>query len=73
MKPALVLMLLLGGAAAYAAGVPAPVTFTTEQDHQNMMDQLHIKTLRPGGPPRLFLPVSHARCDPAARPRYGCG
>jgi hypothetical protein len=23
-------------------------TFTTEQDHQNMMDQLRIKTLRPG-------------------------
>ena len=26
----------------------APVNFTTEQDHQNMMDQLKIKTLRPG-------------------------
>jgi hypothetical protein len=25
-----------------------PVTFTTEQDHQNMMQQLGIKTLRPG-------------------------
>ena len=25
-----------------------PVTFTAEQDHQNMMDQLGIKTLRPG-------------------------
>ena len=27
---------------------PAPVTFTSEQDHQNMMDQLGIKALRPG-------------------------
>jgi hypothetical protein len=27
---------------------PAPVVFTAEQDHQNMMDQLGIKTLRPG-------------------------
>jgi len=27
---------------------PAPVNFTAEQDHQNMMDQLHIKSLRPG-------------------------
>jgi len=27
---------------------PAPVTFTAEQDHQNMMDQLGIKALRPG-------------------------
>ncbi|WP_443748161.1 glucuronyl esterase domain-containing protein [Asticcacaulis solisilvae] len=25
-----------------------PVTFTAEQDHQNMMDQLHITSLRPG-------------------------
>lgn len=25
-----------------------PVTFTSEQDHQNMMDQLGIKALRPG-------------------------
>ena len=25
-----------------------PVTFTAEQDHQNMMDQLHIKSVRPG-------------------------
>jgi hypothetical protein len=27
---------------------PAPVTFTAEQDHQNMLDQLGIKALRPG-------------------------
>ena len=27
---------------------PPPVTFTAEQDHQNMMDQLGIKALRPG-------------------------
>ncbi|MGC2500185.1 MAG: acetylxylan esterase [Acidobacteriaceae bacterium] len=43
--------------AASAAGVaqtsasgstPPPVTFTAEQDHQNMMDQLGIEALRPG-------------------------
>jgi hypothetical protein len=28
--------------------IPQPVTFTAEQDHQNMMDQLGIKALRPG-------------------------
>jgi len=28
--------------------LPAPVTFTAEQDRQNMMDQLGIKALRPG-------------------------
>jgi len=27
---------------------PPPVTFTSDQDHQNMMDQLGIKALRPG-------------------------
>ena len=27
---------------------PEPVQFTAEQDHQNMMDQLGIKSLRPG-------------------------
>ena len=27
---------------------PVSVTFTAEQDHQNMMDQLGIKQLRPG-------------------------
>ena len=27
---------------------PAPVTFTSEQDQQNMLDQLGIKALRPG-------------------------
>ena len=35
-------------APAARAQTPPPVTFTTEQDHQNMMDQLHIKALRPG-------------------------
>jgi len=37
--------------AAIAVGqstLPAPVTLTAEQDHQNMMDQLGIKALRPG-------------------------
>jgi hypothetical protein len=31
-----------------APGMPQPVKFTSEQDHQNMMDQLGIKALRPG-------------------------
>jgi hypothetical protein len=34
---------------AIAQATPAPpVTFTSDQDHQNMMDQLGIKALRPG-------------------------
>lgn len=36
------------GAAAQAPAAPPPVTFTQDQDHQNMMDQLGIKALRPG-------------------------
>lgn len=30
------------------ANLPQPMNWTSEQDHQNMMDQLGIKTLRPG-------------------------
>jgi hypothetical protein len=33
---------------AQSAAVPSPVTLTADQDHQNMMDQLGIKALRPG-------------------------
>lgn len=33
---------------AQGTSVPPPVTFTSEQDHQNMMDQLGIEALRPG-------------------------
>jgi len=42
-------MFLAAGAMAQDAGsAPPPVTFTADQDHQNMMDQLGIKALRPG-------------------------
>jgi hypothetical protein len=33
---------------AQTSSTPAPATFTAEQDHQNMMDQLGIRALRPG-------------------------
>ena len=33
---------------AATENLPAPVTFTAEQDHQNMMDQLGIRKLRSG-------------------------
>ncbi|MGA3023850.1 MAG: acetylxylan esterase [Bryobacteraceae bacterium] len=42
--PALVLLTV-------AAGPPAPVQLTAEQDHQRMMDLLHITALRPGADP----------------------
>jgi hypothetical protein len=39
---------LAGAAGAQNSAPPAPVTFTADQDHQNMMDQLGIKAVRPG-------------------------
>jgi hypothetical protein len=36
------------GALAQGTAIPPPTTFTAEQDHQDMMDQLGIKALRPG-------------------------
>ena len=42
------LLAVLASASAQNAVVPAPVIFTADQDHQNMMDQLGIKALRPG-------------------------
>jgi hypothetical protein len=41
---------------------PAPVKFTSEQDHQNMMDQLGIKSLRPGPSGNESAP-NHANYD----------
>ncbi|MGB2735552.1 MAG: acetylxylan esterase [Saprospiraceae bacterium] len=41
---------------------PIPVTFTNEQDHQNMMDQLGIKVLRPGPSGNESAP-NHANYD----------
>ncbi|HLJ76032.1 MAG TPA: hypothetical protein VKT75_01390, partial [Acidobacteriaceae bacterium] len=45
------LLALVAGASAQTAStsnLPPPVNFTAEQDHQNMMDQLGIKAVRPG-------------------------
>lgn len=51
-KPLLfVLSLSLSATAATSilgAQQPPPVTFTADQDHQNMMDQLGLKAMRPG-------------------------
>ena len=41
---------------------PPPVQFTREQDHQNMMDQLGIKALRPGPASNPDAP-NHANYD----------
>jgi hypothetical protein len=38
----------LGQETAAPAATPAPVVFTTQEDHKNMMEQLGISRLRPG-------------------------
>ena len=40
--------LLLAQEAADSVAAPAMVTFTTQEDHRNMMEQLGITKLRPG-------------------------
>jgi hypothetical protein len=48
MKRILSVLLLASASAVAQTNYPPPVNFTAEQDHQNMMDQLGVKTLRPG-------------------------
>ena len=60
-------LLLIGlsvclSAAAQNSAAPPPVTFTSDQDHQNMMDQLGIKALRPGPSGNEKAP-NHANTD----------
>ncbi len=47
-KPFILACLFAAAAVVQAQSPCNPVTFTADQDHQNMMDQLGIKTLRPG-------------------------
>lgn len=54
---------------APGSSLPPPVTFTAEQDHQNMMDQLGIKALRPGPSGNETAP-NHANYDEATANPY---
>ncbi|MEX2142928.1 MAG: hypothetical protein WD894_26965 [Pirellulales bacterium] len=47
---------LQGQGATAPADAPAPVTFTTQEDHRNMMEQLGISKLRPGPSGRADAP-----------------
>ena len=49
---------------------PLPMNWTAEQDHQNMMDQLEIKALRPG-PSGNEKDFNHANYDEAKANPYG--
>lgn len=48
---------------------PPPVNFTTEQDHKNMMEQLGIKSLRPGPSGNVTAP-NHANYDESVATPY---
>jgi|WetSurMetagenome_2_1015567.scaffolds.fasta_scaffold18929_3 hypothetical protein len=48
---------------------PPPVTFTAEQDHQNMMDQIGVKAVRPG-PSGTETAPNHANYDEAVANPY---
>ncbi len=51
-----------------ATNAPAPMNWTAEQDHQNMMEQLGIKSLRPGADARPGSPhyqnTNEAKANP---------
>jgi lysophospholipase L1-like esterase len=53
---------LFAATALFAQQAPAPVNWTAAEDHQNMMDQLGIKALRPGPSGNEAAP-NHANYD----------
>src|SRR5438045_8640391 len=55
--------------ATRAVAQQPPATFTAEQDHQNMMEQLGIEILRPG-PSADAAAVNHANYDEALANPY---
>ena len=76
MKKTLLLLLLVlsckiitQNVAAQTGKFPPPVQFTAEQDHQNMMDQLGIKSLRPGPSGNESAP-NHANYDESVATPY---
>lgn len=73
MKPGLIPLIaiaaLLSNGSTRPCMAQAPVSFTAEQDHQNMMDQLGIKTLRPGPSGDEKAP-NHANYDQALANSY---
>jgi len=58
----LVLLTIKAYSQAPSGNYPAPVNFTAAQDHQNMMDQLGVKAVRPG-PSGNEADANHANYD----------
>lgn len=69
MKKYLCLLLLASSTAIAQSNYPPPVNFTADQDHQNMMEQLGIKALRPG-PSGNDKSPNHANYDEALANPY---
>jgi lysophospholipase L1-like esterase len=69
-KIAFAAFVILGCSIAPAAQTAAPANWTAEQDHQNMMDQLGIKALRPG-PSGNEKDANHANYDEEKANPYG--
>lgn len=69
MKRIIGILLLATSTVAAQTSYPPPVNFTAEQDHQNMMDQLGIKTLRLGPSGDANAP-NHANYDEALANPY---
>ncbi|HEY0244449.1 MAG TPA: acetylxylan esterase [Mucilaginibacter sp.] len=69
MRKILSVLLLASASAVAQTNYPPPVNFTAEQDHQNMMDQLGVKTLRPGPSGDEKAP-NHANYDEATANPY---
>lgn len=65
----LIPILLAGAGVAVGQSVPAPVTYTAEQAHQHLMDELGIRALRPGPSGNPNAP-NHANYDEAEANPY---
>ncbi len=69
LRPLIAAFALLAPGLVTPCTAQEPVSFTAEQDHQNMMDQLGIKTLRPG-PSGDDKAPNHANYDEALANPY---
>src|SRR5579859_2489543 len=64
MKPIMIAIVVLWSAGSLVGQQPQPIHWTAAEDHQNMMEQLGIKALRPGPSGNESAP-NHANYDEA--------
>lgn len=70
MYKSIAVLMLLGSALQVGAQVPASSAPTAEQDHQQMMDQLGIRKLRPGRVNDVNAPLNPVNYDEAKANPY---